>query len=101
MSGMTDTPDNVIDLNSRRPDQFSMVLGFDTDDEEFVRGFEAGMVWTQLKGAAEAEIDEVHIPIVHANNSEMLKKIAEVCHYTVEVEISPDPFWATATFQKK
>ncbi len=50
---------------------FGLVLPFDTDDTEFVRGFEAGRLWEQLKSC-----DEVH-QTIHATNAEMAIRMCE------------------------
>lgn len=50
---------------------FGLVLPFDTDDTEFVRGFEAGRLWEQLK-TGEA-VDQT----IHATNAEMAIRICE------------------------
>ncbi len=50
---------------------FGLVLPFDTDDTEFVRGFEAGRLWEQLKTGESVE------QTIHASNSEMAMRICE------------------------
>jgi hypothetical protein len=51
--------------------EFGLVLAFDTDDPEFTRGFEAGQLWERLErdGAADQ--------LIHAENAEMVMRIAE------------------------
>lgn len=54
------------------PDRFSeLVLAFDTDDPEFVRGVEVGRLWELLDHAGEAELT------IHGTNAEMAMRIAE------------------------
>lgn len=48
-----------------------MVLAFDSDDPEFVRGFEAGAVWTWCAQTGG------YRGTIHANNAEMVMRIAE------------------------
>ena len=50
---------------------FGLVLPFDTDDPEFVRGFEAGRLWEQLKGGE--AVDQT----IHAANAEMAIRMCE------------------------
>ena len=52
----------------------SLLLPFDTDDAEFVRGFEAGRIWAVL---AQDETADVAVT-VHACNSELVMRMAEV-----------------------
>lgn len=49
-------------------------LSFDTDEPEFVRGFEAGRLWTLLQGQP-AEVVEEN---VHVSNVEMVMRISDV-----------------------
>lgn len=54
-----------------------MLLPFDTDDEQFSRGFEAGRVW-DFVGVAIAQEELPTDPVtVHAANAEMMLRIAE------------------------
>lgn len=50
---------------------FSLVLPFDTDDPGFVRGFEAGRLYEQLKSGEEVQ------QTIHATNSEMAIRMCE------------------------
>ncbi len=50
------------------------LLPFDTDDPEFIRGFEAGRIWALL-----AEHPYTHVTeTVHAWNAEMFLRMGEV-----------------------
>lgn len=51
--------------------EFSLVLAFDTGDPEFTRGFEAGQLWERVERDGEAS------QLVHAENAEMVMRIAE------------------------
>lgn len=51
--------------------EFGLVLAFDTDDPEFTRGFEAGLLWERLERDGEAD------QLIHAENAEMVMRIAE------------------------
>lgn len=59
-------------------DAFGCLLPFDTDDAEFVRGFEAGRVWQRLQLEHDAFAETVH-----ATNSEMVLRMAEAHGRTV------------------
>lgn len=49
----------------------SLALPFDTDEPEFRRGVEAGMLWARLEHECPVRAD------VHADNAEMVLRIAE------------------------
>ena len=49
----------------------SLVLPFDTDEPEFTRGFEAGQLWERL------ERDGLAAQLIHAENAEMVMRMAE------------------------
>jgi hypothetical protein len=59
---------------------YSLLLAFDSDDEEFVRGFEAGRLCEQLRGE-----DEVH-QMIHAANAEMAMRMCEKEHREFSAE---------------
>lgn len=59
---------------------YKPLLPFDVDEPEFVRGFEAGHVWTKLR-----ETDERHFT-VHASNAEMMLRIGEANEMQVRSE---------------
>lgn len=61
-------------------DEMSLVLPFDTDDPEFTRGFEAGQLWERI------ERDGVADQLIHAENAEMVMRIAEVKGLTFRAE---------------
>lgn len=48
-----------------------LVLPFDTDDPQFARGFEAGVLWGQLRDGAPVEVT------LHVANIEMAIRMAE------------------------
>jgi hypothetical protein len=50
---------------------YGLVLPFDTDDTEFVRGFEGGRLWEQLKTGEEIQ------QTIHATNAEMAIRMCE------------------------
>jgi len=53
-------------------DRHSCLLPFDTDDPEFVRGFECGRVWAMLRIDTDA-----FDAIAHDANIEMVMRMAE------------------------
>lgn len=56
-------------------EEWTPVLAFDSDDPEFVRGFEAGRLWAQM------DAGEPMTATIHASNSEMVMRMAEVRGY--------------------
>lgn len=54
-------------------DSLACVLGFDTDDPSFSRGFEAGRVWQMLRDD-DGPSDTL---ILHGVNAEMILRMAE------------------------
>jgi hypothetical protein len=59
-----------------------LLLPFDTDNEDFTRGFEAGHVWTRLRDSGFEQTTFT----VHAENAEMMLRIAEALGVTVQSE---------------
>lgn len=57
-------------------DDMSLVLAFDSDNPEFTRGFEAGVLWGRM--IHEPYIDQT----VHAGNAEMVMRMAEAHGWT-------------------
>jgi len=76
-------------------------LEFDTDEVEFTRGVELGIVWIVLKGYVHAPM-QVAPPTfqVHASNSEMMLRVAESYDLEFSAEIIDDD-WTSITFKKK
>ncbi len=62
--------------------EFVLTLEFDTDDPNFVRGFEAGIIWSFCVSNGN------YHGLMHAANTEMVMRIAESLHL---------PFKATPT----
>lgn len=59
-------------------EDFAPILAFDTDESEFVRGFEAGCIWNALKQITDEDYDRSWVKeIVHASNAEMFLRMAE------------------------
>jgi hypothetical protein len=72
-----------------------LLLRFDNDEAAFVRGFEAGRLWHELRGM---EPDEL-VGHVHAENLEMLLRIAEATGYVLRTQ-DVDETWVLATFTR-
>ena len=51
-----------------------LLLPFDCDDPEFVRGFECGHVWTEVRNCEDVAVGPY---TMHAANAEMAIRIAE------------------------
>lgn len=72
---------------------FSLVLAFDADGE-FVRGFEAGRLWTQLQDLEQR--DELIGQPIHASNAEMVLRMGESLGLSIAAE-PQDETWITIT----
>lgn len=76
-----------------------LMLQFDTDDPEFARGVQVGMVWQLLHGG----VHEFEMPM-YITNAEMIFRMAEAAGYTFtakyenEEEDSGDADWMLVTF---
>lgn len=68
---------------------FEMVLKFDTDDESFVRGFEAGRIWEILKS------DPKKLPgqLFHSSNVEMVMRMIEQTGVSLTAKFTDDERW--------
>jgi hypothetical protein len=68
---------------------FVMVLPFDTDDEDFARGFECGRIWTLMEENPYALTGT----IFHAVNAEMIMRMLEKKGLKYTVEFTDDATW--------
>lgn len=68
-----------------------LLMPFDTDSPEFIRGFECGHVWTKLRETDEREFT------VHWTNAEMMLRCAESLGLEVQSE-ELDDAWCHVTF---
>lgn len=81
----------------------NLLLPFDADEPEFVRGFEAGRVWANLR-IIQAEEWESPAPdgtvrfTVHWSNAEMMLRIGEALGFQCRAERLDDLF-CDAVFQ--
>lgn len=66
---------------------YGLLLAFDSDSPEFVRGFEMGRIWSLCQSDAD-EINET----VHASNAEMLMRIGEATGRDYSAESLDDLF---------
>lgn len=65
-----------------------LVLQVDTDDPQFARGVQVGMIWQLLSSG----VEEFEIP-VYASNAEMVMRMTEVLNYSYKAtyeEESPE-----------
>jgi diphthamide synthase (EF-2-diphthine--ammonia ligase) len=53
----------------------TLVLPFDSDEAEFRRGVEVGMLWTMVREREPAPA----AMMIHSDNAEMVIRIAEAC----------------------
>lgn len=71
---------------------YGLSLAFDTDEPEFVRGVELGMVWTQLQTTDERTFT------MHQTNTEHVLRMAEELEMEVRSELLDDT-WMLVTFE--
>jgi hypothetical protein len=69
-----------------------LLLPFDVDDPQFVRGFELGRLWQRLR-TEDGDVAET----VHATNLEMLLRLGEATGRPVQTEDLGET-WVLATF---
>lgn len=70
---------------------FSLILPFDTDSEEFIRGFECGRIWTLM----EENPDTLTGLIFHAVNAEMVIRMIEQKGLSLKAKFTDDERWMT------
>lgn len=70
---------------------FAMVLPFDTDDESFIRGFEAGRIWTLMQ----ENPDALTGLIFHSVNAEMVMRMIESRDLKLKARFTDDERWMT------
>lgn len=70
---------------------FELVLPFDTDNEDFVRGFEAGRIWTLM----EENPDKLTGLIFHSVNAEMVMRMLEKKGLPLKAKFTDDERWMT------
>jgi hypothetical protein len=75
---------------------YSLVLPFDTDDEEFVRGFEAGRIWTLM----EENPDKLPGLIFHATNAEMILRMVEAKGLNLKAHFTDDQMWMRLDYKE-
>lgn len=68
--------------------RYGLVLPFDTDDPEFRRGVEAGALWAHL------EHEPYVAKTVHADNAEMVIRIAEALRLPFSADLVGDEWLA-------
>lgn len=68
---------------------FMMVLPFDTDSEDFVRGFEAGRIWALMT----ENPDMLPGLIFHATNAEMVIRMIEAKGLPLKAQFTDDQMW--------
>ena len=69
------------------------VLPFDSDHQEFSRGFEAGALWARLQERPDESLSQV----VHAANAEMSLRIADALGRPI-IGDELDAVWLELTF---
>lgn len=75
----------VISMQKMSKHEWELLLPFDTDNPEFVRGFEAGRIWERIKNDR-TDWDAM----VHGSNAEMIMRMCEVEDRNYRAEIVDD-----------
>lgn len=68
---------------------YSLILPFDSDNEDFVRGFEAGRIWVLM----EENPEKLKSVIFHAVNAEMVMRMLEQKGLAIKVNFTDDERW--------
>ena len=79
--------------------EFSLVLSFDTDNKEFCRGVEVGLLYAGV-GFMEISHVQTMTKMIHATNAEMALRMAESCGLDV-ISKDIDDEWIEITFTVK
>lgn len=66
-----------------------LILAFDTDDESFVRGFEAGRIWALM----DENPYKLTGMIFHAVNAEMIMRMIEIKDLKLKMVFTDDETW--------
>lgn len=75
--------------------EFGMLFSFPDQSENFVHGFEAGMIWQEMADAEKFEIDrgfDAGLPI-HTTNIELVQRMANARGYHLETKDTGLPEW--------
>lgn len=87
-------------MSDDRKANWGMVLAFDSDEGEYVRGFEGGCLWRDLERLIDdgADFAEQEPWLLHAANAEMVLRMAEALGLTARsTELDDD--WISVTFE--
>ena len=79
---------------------YKLMLKFDTDEPEFMRGFEAGRLWMLISRVADHELmsEELEGTLFHAVNAEMVLRMLEAADLRGwRAEFCADPEWMVLT----
>ena len=80
---------------------YNLIIAFDTDDDEFIRGFEIGSLYECVRPLAEVQTDEPFRRQIHASNIEMALRIAEYADLSMRIEPYDDEDWVDVVFSVK
>jgi hypothetical protein len=72
---------------------YEKILDYDSDDDEFVRGFEAGRIYDRARHGNESSFDE----IVHTGNLAMMGRIADATNRSLRSKFI-DRYWTHVFF---
>jgi len=76
--------------------EYSLILAFPDESPSFAHGFEAGLLYQRLL-AGETPIEDV----AHAENREVVSRMAERCGYECRLEEAEVEGWLTVRLEKK
>lgn len=77
--------------DNEEPQEYGLLLAFDTDEPEFTRGFELGQLWERLNRDG-----FLLQPLAHASNAEMFMRMAEAKGFSFSAEPVNDE-WLSIT----
>jgi hypothetical protein len=80
-----------VSVDRPHENQMDLIFPFDSDDPEFVRGFEIGALWERLKGGIPCAAT------LHAVNAEMVIRLAEASAVSFSAEDLSDD-WIQVEF---
>jgi hypothetical protein len=79
--------------DSGEHEEQTLVLAFDSDDPEFARGFEAGVLWQRMG------VRTPFVATIHATNTEMVMRMADVAHRTFSAH-ELDDLWTVISIDE-
>lgn len=94
--------DDVVSLPAKRAErdgtdaEFLPTIAFNRDSQDFVDGYEMGLLFARLDARPEHWAGTYH-----ARNQTLIERTAAACGYGVTIEPSGDATWMFAEFTRK